>query len=88
MGFQMNWEDQMVYAVGAEYSINPSNAVRVGYNYGESPVPDDYLSPLFPAIVEQHLTLGYGLDLGNWGFQLGYEKALENSQTNDNTDRW
>ncbi len=86
MGFQMNWEDQMVYALGLEYSINEANTLRAGYNYGKSPVPDDNLSPLFPAIIEQHATFGYGLDLGDWGFELAYEHAFENSQTNDNTD--
>ena len=84
MGFQMNWEDQMVYALGLEYAINEANTIRAGYNYGKNPVPDDNLSPLFPAIVEQHATFGYGLSLGSWGFELAYERAFENSQTNDN----
>jgi long-chain fatty acid transport protein len=82
--FTMNWEDQWVYAVGLEYVINPVHTARLGYNYGKSPVPDDYLSPLFPATVEQHATVGYGLDLGNWGIDLAYEHAFENKQTNNN----
>lgn len=85
--FQMNWEDQWVYALGVEYSLNPVHTVRAGYNYGKSPVPDDYLSPLFPAIVEQHVTMGYGLDLGAWEFDLAYELGLENGQTNDNASQ-
>ncbi len=84
MPFQMKWEDQMVYALGIEYAINEMNTVRAGFNYGKSPVPDNYLSPLFPAIVEKHVTLGYGLDLGNLGFDLAYELGLENTQTNNN----
>ncbi len=84
MPFQMKWESQMVYALGIEYAINEMNTVRAGFNYGKSPVPDNYLSPLFPAIVEKHVTLGYGLDLGNLGFDLAYELGLENTQTNNN----
>ncbi|MCK5785060.1 MAG: outer membrane protein transport protein [Candidatus Sabulitectum sp.] len=84
MPFQMKWESQMVYALGVEYSINEMNTVRTGFNYGKNPVPDNYLSPLFPAIVETHVTLGYGLDLGNLGFDLAYELGLDNTQTNNN----
>ena len=84
MPFQMKWEDQMVYALGIEYSINEMNTVRAGFNYGKSPVPNENLSPLFPAIVEQHATLGYGLNLGNLNFDLAYELGLEKTQTNNN----
>jgi len=83
--FAMNWDDQWVFAIGAEYVINPVHTVRVGYNYGKNPVPDNYLNPLFPAIVEQHVTLGYGATMGKWLFDVAYEHAFENSQTNNNT---
>jgi long-chain fatty acid transport protein len=63
------------------------NTFRAGYNYGKSPVPDDNLNPLFPAIVEHHLTLGYGLTFGQWGVNLAYEHAFENTQTNNNTNQ-
>lgn len=84
--FNMNWDDQWVYALGIEYAINPEHSIRLGYNYGKSPVPDASLSPLFPAIVEHHLTLGYGLTLDKWAFDLAYEHAFENTQTNNNPD--
>lgn len=84
--FDMNWDDQWVYALGLEYAISPMHSIRLGYNYGKSPVPDANLSPLFPAIVEHHLTLGYGLTLGKWAFDLAYEHAFENTQTNSNPD--
>ena len=45
------------------------------------------LNPLFPATVEQHLTLGYGLTLGQWGVNLAYEHAFENTQVNNNTNQ-
>jgi long-chain fatty acid transport protein len=84
--FDMNWDDQWVFALGAEYAITPAHAVRFGYNYGRSPVPDENLSPLFPAIVEHHLTLGYGLTLDKWALDLAYEHAFEHTQTNSNPD--
>jgi long-chain fatty acid transport protein len=82
--FAMNWDDQWVFAIGVEYAINPVHTVRVGYNYGKSPVPDDFVNPLFPAIVEQHATLGYAATMGRWIFDLAYEHAFEKSQTNLN----
>lgn len=87
MGFQMKWDDQMVYALGLEYTLNQQHTLRAGYNYGKSPVPDENLSPLFPAIVENHATFGYGLSVGSLGFDLAFEHALEATQTNDNTDQ-
>ncbi len=86
MAFQMKWEDQWVYALGAEYSVNNEHTLRIGYNYGKNPVPDENLSPLFPAIVEHHGTLGYGLDFGQWSLDAAYEHAFENTQTNMNDD--
>ncbi len=84
--FAMNWDDQWVFAVGAEYVINPAHTVRVGYNYGKSPVPDNFLNPLFPATVEHHVTLGYGASFGKWVFDVAYEHAFENAQTNMNAN--
>lgn len=85
--FAMNWNDQWVFAVGAEYVITPVHTVRVGYNYGKSPVPDDSLNPLFPATVEHHLTVGYGATIGSWSLDLAYEHAFEHKQTNPNTNQ-
>ena len=84
--FAMNWDDQWVYALGLEYAINPEHTLRLGYNYGKTPVPDASLSPLFPAIVEHHATLGYRLTLRNWAIDLAYEHAFENTQENNNPD--
>ena len=84
--FNMKWDDQWVYALGVEYVINPMHTLRLGYNYGKSPVPDEFLSPLFPAIVEQHVTVGYGVTLTKWAFDFAYEHAFETTQTNNNAN--
>ncbi|MDD2893950.1 MAG: outer membrane protein transport protein [Halothiobacillaceae bacterium] len=55
-----NWDDQTVFSIGAQYKIDPAIALRIGYNYGANPVPDNTLNPLFPAIVESHYTFGAG----------------------------
>ncbi|PLX84727.1 MAG: hypothetical protein C0617_06790 [Desulfuromonas sp.] len=82
--FPMDWKEQWVYAVGAEIEALPGWLLRLGYNHGDSPVPDTTLSPLFPAIVEDHLTAGVGTQHGQWSFDLAFEVALSARQDNDN----
>ncbi|MBE0598610.1 MAG: outer membrane protein transport protein [Desulfuromonadales bacterium] len=82
----MNWKDQWVYALGLEVRPASDWVLRLGYNHGNSPVPDDTLSPLFPAIVEDHLTAGIGLALGKWQVDLGVEWGLPARQKNRNPD--
>ncbi len=53
------WKNQNVYALGLQYRMNDKLGLRVGYNYGKNPVPDAWLHPLFPAIVERHYTAGF-----------------------------
>ncbi|MDA3946029.1 MAG: outer membrane protein transport protein [Helicobacteraceae bacterium] len=73
-GFEdFGWDDQDVFALGYEYAAE-SWAVRLGYNYGASPLPTDIASPavdggtsfnqvagsmmMFPAVCESHYTVG------------------------------
>lgn len=60
LGLAMDWSNQDVYAVGAEFSPGcGEDTWRFGLNYAASPVPDSTLSPLYPAISEWHYTLGW-----------------------------
>jgi len=55
------WRNQWVFALGSEYSCNKRLKLRLGYNYGRSPIPDDviFANALFPVIVEHHATMGF-----------------------------
>ena len=86
MPFVFLWEDQDVYILGGEYRVNDTYTVRAGYNHGASPVPDDTLNPLFPAIVEDHATVGLGYNWSNNTLNFAIERGFENVQTNNNTD--
>lgn len=68
------WEDQIVYKLGAEFRPTDKWALRVGYNYGESPIQGGnrtlngsmdaaFANYPFPAISEHHFTLGVGYKL-------------------------
>ena len=58
--FQQDWDDQVVLALGLSYKLNDALTGRVGYNHGKNPIPDNNVSFLWPAIVENHYTAGFG----------------------------
>ncbi|WP_457600037.1 OmpP1/FadL family transporter [Hydrogenivirga sp.] len=95
------WDDQIVYAIGAEYKPMEQLSLRIGYNYGKNPIDggdkngmnrnkipnfnaefSDYQIAWFnlvgfPAITEQHITLGVGYELTeNFGIDFSYVRAL------------
>ena len=82
--FVFDWQDQWVYALGADYRASDRLTLRAGFNYGENPVPDDTLTPLFPANTEKHLTVGASWLAGNKLIEIAVERAFENEQTNNN----
>lgn len=57
-----DWDDQTVINLGAAFKATDMVTVRAGWNHASNPVPDKYLNALFPAIVEDHITAGLGLD--------------------------
>jgi long-chain fatty acid transport protein len=87
------WEDQVVYKVGAEFRPTNSLALRVGFNYGESPIKGGnrtennsmdaaFANYPFPAISETHFTLGLGYKMDkNLTINAYYLYAPEVSQT-------
>jgi long-chain fatty acid transport protein len=84
--FLFHWDDQLVYSAGLSWAFRGNSTLRLGYNYGEDPVPDENMYPLFPAIVEHHLTLGFGQMFGAMGIDLAYEHAFEKEARNGNAD--
>lgn len=53
-----NWADQTVVSLGAAYKVNDQLTLRGGMNMASNPIPKEWVNPLFPAIVEDHMTLG------------------------------
>ena len=70
------WDDQTVYKLGIKHQANPKLAVMAGYNHGDSPVgPEDtFFNALTPAVVEDHLSLGFE-------YKLSKNSALTGSYT-------
>ena len=58
--YYQNWKDQEVIQLGASYKYDDSLTLRFGGNFANNPIPDDYVSPLFPAVMRNHYTAGAG----------------------------
>ena len=77
------WEDQTVYQVGGAYQVNKQLTLRAGYNRADNPVPNSYLNALFPAIVEEHITGGFGYGFNDkQSIDFSLQHALPVSNTN------
>ena len=84
-GFNMHWDDQFVVKVGVQYAIDALK-LRLGYNYGKSPVDpaSAYEAILFPAISEQHFTIGAGYDFGNLAVNAAFVYSPDKKITGSN----
>jgi long-chain fatty acid transport protein len=78
------WEDQWVYALGAQYALNEKVNLRAGFNYAEMPIDeaDVFNNLVFPAIVERHIAVGadYKFD-DHWSVAGTYMHAWSESLT-------
>jgi long-chain fatty acid transport protein len=64
--WNMDWSDQFVFKIGVEVTPLEWLAIRAGYNYGKKPLNPDraFENIVFPAVAENHITLGAGFNLG------------------------
>jgi long-chain fatty acid transport protein len=62
MPFDMGWKDQWVLKLGLQLTPVAGLDLRAGYNYGKMPLDPDraFENLVFPAVSEQHYTLGAG----------------------------
>lgn len=57
---ESGWKDQYVVAIGVVWQPADAWTLRMGYNYGNNPIPRKNLDPQFPGIIEHHVMLGIG----------------------------
>ena len=67
-----NWEDVISIRIGAEYALSDRWALRAGYVWDESPVPDTTRAPEMPGSDRQMVMLGAGWNNGRVGIDLAY----------------
>ncbi|MBU5615134.1 OmpP1/FadL family transporter [Geomonas azotofigens] len=56
-----NWRDVWSYKFGAQYQVNPRLALRAGYSFDESPVPNETVDPLLPDADRHSFSVGAGI---------------------------
>jgi long-chain fatty acid transport protein len=76
----LNWSDEFVYRLGLEYAVTDRLALRAGYAYGQSPVPDATLLPMTAAILEHTFTVGLGYRWRWLNVDLAYQYSLPATQ--------
>ena len=66
-GGGFGWEDMTVYKAGFEWQANDTNTWRVGYSYGEQPIPSTEVlfNILAPGVMESHMTVGWTSERAN-----------------------
>jgi long-chain fatty acid transport protein len=72
--WNMDWNEQLVYRVGAQWDLGERVMLRAGYNYGKHPLDSRraFENIAFPAIAEQHIAAGCGLKLSSrWVLNVG-----------------
>jgi len=65
MAWNLNWSNQLVLKLGAQYKASRALTVRVGYNYGKMPLDQTraFENIAFPAIAEHHISAGASYDV-------------------------
>lgn len=83
----LDWEDSWIFKLGAEYRMTNRLALRSGYAYVTSPVPERTLAPSNPDAEQHYITLGAGYTVGRltidafYSFGLYKEREVNNDIT-------
>ena len=66
MVIDLDWKDQWFFKFGSEYWLNEKFAVRAGYAFIETQVPDHTLSTAFPDENGHNFCIGFGYKINKW----------------------
>ena len=75
-----NYENKVTLRVGAEYALGPKAAVRAGYIYDPTPIPNTTLSARLPDADRHDITAGGSYSLGDYDVHLGLLWVIPSSQ--------
>jgi long-subunit fatty acid transport protein len=79
--FPMNWEDAYCAKIGFEADVTDPLTLRLGGAFGGNPVSNETIFPVFPAITENHVTVGASYKLSPALIvHVAYERAFNNAQ--------
>jgi long-chain fatty acid transport protein len=63
-GGGFGWDDMTIFKLGLRYKAGEDWTWRLGYSYGEQPIPESEMSfnILAPGVMEHHITAGFTLE--------------------------
>lgn len=73
------WDDQVVYALGADWQVLDQLNLRFGFNYAESPIDGENAANnlILPGVVEDHYTFGLDYRFDAWELAFHFMYAPE-----------
>ena len=72
----LDWNDVWTVKAGLEYRISDEVALRTGYTYVETPVPEKTLSPAYPDADQHMINVGFGYQANKWVADFFYTASL------------
>jgi long-chain fatty acid transport protein len=79
-----DWRDAWLYKVGAEFAATPRLALRGGYFYEQSAVPDNTFDPTIPVANIHALTAGFGYRWDRTTVDIAYLLGFYEKRSIDN----
>ncbi len=79
------WDDSWAARVGGQYQVSKCLALRLGYFFDETPVPDDTLEPTIPDADRHGITTGVGVKCGAWSLDAAYMAVFVGDRDVNNT---
>jgi len=80
-----DWENTWSFHLGAEYRYTENFAVRAGYFYDKTPIPDRTLGAILPGSDRHNFSLGCGYTKEYWSVDVAYLWSnFENRSTHSN----
>jgi long-chain fatty acid transport protein len=76
-----NWKDAWTAGVSAEYQYCPEWALRAGYQFIQSPIPDDTLAPTLPDDDRSVVSVGLGYKHGVHALDLAFLYSFFHKRT-------
>jgi long-chain fatty acid transport protein len=81
----LDWRDTTQVRFGAEYTLNPTTALRAGYYHDPAPGPESTLNVLLPTHTFEAFSIGIGKTVGDLQLDFGLEYLAGDTRTAPDT---
>ena len=81
----LDWKDTTQIRFGAEYTLDPTTALRAGYYHDPAPGPESTLTVLLPTHTFEAFSIGVGKTVGDLQLDFGLEYMAGNTRTAPDT---